>query len=122
MADLLSREGTGAGSDSWEVDHPDGEGRLRCTWSGGEIDWDRRVTTEHTRFEVLDGPDAGRTWEFESEMGVWDWPAWRELIGASPFVQTAAWDGNKRGQPLLAVGPGLERERLTWHELRVPGS
>ncbi len=100
----------------WEVDGPGG--RIRCTCYGLSWDPKRRIERQALRFEILSGPGAGEVLEDSDEFLLWDWAAWRRLIDASPFRQTAAYDGRKAGvHPELEVGPGLEGVRLAWHEL-----
>ena len=48
---------------------------------------------------------------------VWDWAAWRALIEASPFRQTAAYDGSTKERAALPVDAGLQGRLLVWHEL-----
>ena len=53
----------------------------------------------------------------EHRMRLWDWAEWSGLVGDSPFVEAAAFDGNRSDHPPLPVGPALEGRPLAWHEL-----
>lgn len=99
----------------WDTPHP--RGTVRCAVFGRAFDPVSRIETEVSRFEILDGPDAGLVHESEHRMRVWDWETWAGLIAASAFRQVAAWDGNARDRPPLELGPGLEGRPLVWHEL-----
>jgi SAM-dependent methyltransferase len=99
----------------WDTPHE--RGTVRCSVFGRAWDAATRLETVVTRFEILDGPEAGTVVEEELPMRAWDWRSWSALIDASPFRQVAAWDGNAAGRPPLAPGPALEGALLTWHEL-----
>jgi len=101
-------------------DTPSPRGTVRCSVFGKSFDPVTCIETEIQRYEVLDGPDAGLVDESEHPMRVWDYEAWRALIDASPFVQDAAWNGDEKGRPELALDSGLEAHKLVWHELRLP--
>ncbi len=101
----------------WEMPRP--QGSVRCTVFGRDWDATTGVTTEIQRYEVLDGPDAGLVRESEHRLGVRGWEGWRALIDASPFTQTAAYDGNARDRAALPVGAALEDRLLVWQELTL---
>jgi hypothetical protein len=95
--------------------------RLSTTVSGTDWNPETCVESELMRFELLEGPGAGRVLEDRQEMRLWSWREWSALIEASPFEQVGAHDGRYRGRhDLLDVGPGLEGVRLCIHELRLP--
>jgi len=75
-----------------------------------------RIETQIGRFEVLSGPEAGRSFESRHTIRKWTWEEWCHLIDRSPFRQTAAYDGDGDRSP-LPLERSLEKERLTWHEL-----
>jgi len=102
----------------WDTPHE--RGTIRCTVSGRDWNPATCMTTEIARFEILDGPEAGFCHESEHPMRVWDWAAWSALVAASPFEQTAAYDGNDRARSELERGPALEGRPLLWHELTLP--
>lgn len=99
----------------WESRTP--LGTLRCTWTGGPLDPETGLETQVSRFEFTDGPRAGEAYEDTHPMRRWNWAAWRKLVEGSPFGQVAAWAGDDKTRPPLAIGPGLEGHWLTWHEL-----
>jgi SAM-dependent methyltransferase len=100
----------------WEME--DDGVRVLTTVTPGELDRATRTIVDHYCFEVLSGPDAGHVVEEHHPMRLWDWAGWSELIAASPFEQTGAYDGNQvPARPPLPVDQSLERDRLTWHEL-----
>ena len=97
---------------NWDVETPDGS--MRCTWSGRSFDVVTRIEVQLSRFEMVTGPNAGQTYEDLHQMRMWNWPDWNALIESSGFHQVAAHDGSRRA---AAVGPSLESQQLTWHEL-----
>jgi len=98
----------------WETTSP--EGTIRCTWEGGEYDRASKIEIQVSRFEVLDGTKAGQVYKDLHPMRVWNWSDWTALIDRSPFRQMAAYDGSRCP---LTLGPQLEGEALTWHELQL---
>lgn len=100
-------------------DTPTPRGTLRCTVSGRDWDPQTRMATEISRYEILDGPEAGFVHEDEHHMRVWDWASWEAAIHASPFRQTASYDGNSRAREALPLGSDLEDRALLWHELTL---
>ncbi len=60
---------------------------------------------------------AGLSYEDEHLMRAWDWPACKALIASSPFRQLAAYDGNEKTRPRLALDVALQGRDLIWHEL-----
>lgn len=103
----------------WEVDHADG--RIAATWYVRDYDPVTRMETQVSRFEFLTGERAGECIEDEHRMRLWDWAEWSGLVGDSPFVEAAAFDGNRSDRPPLPVGPALEGRPLAWHELVLEG-
>jgi SAM-dependent methyltransferase len=104
----------------WEVEHE--RGRIRCSWFGVAWDPQRRIETQRCRFEILSGPDEGAVHEADDLNRLWDWASWSELVEASPFMQTHAFDAGRKGRPPeVEVGPELEGRPLVWHELRLGG-
>ncbi len=106
-------------STTWEAE-VDGV-RVRCTWAALSFDAGTRCQTERSRFEVLDGPGAGRVVEEDHLQRKWNWPEWQALIAAAPLQQVAAYDAGApaRWQP-LPLNDEVEDSHLTWHELVVP--
>ena len=104
------------GGSVWDAER--GETRLRVEWRVDEVDFERLRSRERSRIEILSGPRADEVVEEEHEMTVWTPENWAELVAASPFEQTAQYDGAQRARPEVPVGtPG----HLTWHELAMSG-
>jgi len=97
----------------WE--ESDGETTLRCEWSDEEVDFDRGISRQRSRIEVLSGPRAGEVIEEIHEMTLWKPDTWVEAIDASPFEEVATYDAGKRGERPL-VGPDATGG-LLWHQL-----
>jgi len=90
---------------------------VRARWRGLTFDPETRLEVQRSTFEVLEGPDAGRTVEEDHVVRLWDWASWSAMVEASRFQLRSAWDGDADTRPRLELGPGLERHRLTWHVL-----
>jgi cyclopropane fatty-acyl-phospholipid synthase-like methyltransferase len=91
-----------------------GETKLQVEWALAEIDPNAMRQLQRSRIEVLSGPRAGEVIEEEHEMTAWTWQAWDEVIAASPFDQTAVYDGNEPDRPRVEHGT---YGGLLWHEL-----
>ncbi|MFH2204614.1 MAG: class I SAM-dependent methyltransferase [Elusimicrobiota bacterium] len=115
QVDLRELDRPADGSGAWEMEK-DGV-RLKTTWGGRGYDPASRVETQVSRFEVLSGPNRGLAFEDDHPIRLWDWKSWTALLARTPFEQTAAYDGNAKGRPEIALGQELNRARLTWHEL-----
>jgi SAM-dependent methyltransferase len=97
----------------WE--ESDGETTLRCDWSDEEVDFDRGISRQRSRIEVLSGPRAGEVIEEIHDMTLWKPDTWVEAIDASPFEEVATYDAGKRGERPL-VGRDATGG-LLWHQL-----
>ena len=99
----------------WEASR--GDTKLRADWSDEEIDFDRGISRQRSRIEVLEGPRAGEVLEEIHDMTAWTPTTWAAAIEASPFREVATYDAGKRGsrphvEPTATGG-------LLWHELVV---
>lgn len=108
---LIEPEMEDPGGSSWEASR--GETKLRASWQA-DFDFDRGVSLDRSRIEVLAGPRAGEVVEETHLVTVWSPGTWPRLIEASPFAQVATYDGNRRDRP--PVGPDATGG-LLWHEL-----
>jgi SAM-dependent methyltransferase len=107
-----------AGSD-WEESR-DGT-TLRCHWEDDEVDFERGISRQRSRIEVLSGDRAGEVLEEIHEMTLWTPATWRQAIDASPFTETATYDGGKKKDQWPRVGRDATGG-LLWHELALgPG-
>ena len=97
----------------WE--ESDGETTLRCDWSDEEVDFDRGISRQRSRIEVLSGPRAGEVIEEIHDMTLWKPDTWAAAIDASPFEEVATYDAGKRGERPL-VGRDATGG-LLWHQL-----
>jgi SAM-dependent methyltransferase len=97
----------------WE--ESDGETTLRCDWSDEEVDFDRGISRQRSRIEVLSGPRTGEVIEEIHDMTLWKPDTWVEAIDASPFEEVATYDAGKRGERPL-VGRDATGG-LLWHQL-----
>ena len=92
-----------------------GDVALRIRWEPVSRSGDRE---EHrSRIEVLSGPQEGVVIEERHVMAAWTPAAWRQAIDASPFVESAAYDGGESGRPRIELEQG---GGLLWHELVAP--
>jgi SAM-dependent methyltransferase len=99
-------------SSQWETE------RLRVTWATERLDPAAGRQQQRSRIEILSGERAGEIVEELHEMTLWAPEAWARAIAASPFAETAVFDGAQPGYP--AVEPGAEGPML-WHELTRDG-
>ncbi len=97
----------------WEASR--GDTSLRVEWVDEELDLVSGTSRQRSRIEVLSGPRAGEIVEEVHEMTAWTPAAWAAAIAASPFEESATYDGGRKGQwprvDTTATGG------LLWHEL-----
>jgi len=109
------RRSASSDSSSWEMER---EGiRVKMTWNTIGFDPETLIETQLSRIEVLSGPDKGSMMEEEHLIRRWDWESWKKLLKETPFVQSAAYDGNSPKRPSLPMNADLNHAKLTWHEL-----
>jgi SAM-dependent methyltransferase len=101
----------------WESD--DGTHHVRTRWQVEAYDDVTRTETHRCEIESLAGPRAGEVVLSRDRCRLWTWEEWEAVVAASPFEQTAAYDGDHAARPPVAVGPALEDRPLTWHELTL---
>lgn len=101
-----------AGSD-WEATR--GDTKLHAYWEDEEVDFERGVSWQRSRIEVLEGPRAGEVLEEIHHMTLWTPQTWSAAIEPSPFREIATYDGGKKdGRPRVdATATG----GLLWHRL-----
>jgi len=92
-----------------------GDTTLKIDWEDEAIDWDRGLSRQRSRIEVLSGPRAGEVLEETHEMTAWTPDTWIAAIAGSPFTEVATYDAGKKGarpqvEPTATGG-------LLWHEL-----
>jgi SAM-dependent methyltransferase len=95
-------------SSQWEM------GPLRVTWTTELVDLAAGRQRQRSRIELA----SGEVVEELHELTLWTPDAWAAAIEASPFAETAVYDGAQDGYP--AVEPGPEGPML-WHELTRDG-
>ena len=102
-----------AGSD-WEASR--GDTKVHAHWEDEEVDFERGVSRQRSRIEVLAGPRAGEVLEEMHDMTLWTPQTWAGAIEASPFREIATYDGGKKGgRPRVdATATG----GLLWHQLQ----
>jgi SAM-dependent methyltransferase len=83
---------------------------LRVTWATEHVDPGAGRQRQRSRIETA----AGEVVEELHELTLWTSTAWAAAVAASPFAETALYDGAQDDYP--AVGPGSEGPML-WHEL-----
>ena len=93
-----------------------GETKLRWEWADVEMDFERGISRQRSRIEVLAGPRAGDVIEDVHDMTLWMPETWARAIDASPLTQVATYDAGKKGsrpqvEPTATGG-------LLWHDLR----
>jgi SAM-dependent methyltransferase len=93
-----------AHSSEWETDG------VRVTWTAEHVDLAARRQRHRSRIET----PAGEVVEEVHELTLWTPAAWAAAVAASPFAESALYDGAQDGYP--AVEPGSEGPML-WHEL-----
>jgi SAM-dependent methyltransferase len=104
----------GGADSSWEATR--GDVTLRVLWANEELDLKAGRARDRSRIEVVTGPRRGAVLEETHELTAWTAERWATLVVASPFEQTAQFDGDDRARPEVDVGaPG----GLMWHELRL---
>jgi SAM-dependent methyltransferase len=103
-----------AGS-NWEAER--GETKLKVTWEDEELDFERGISRQRSRIEVLSGPRAGEILEEIHHMTAWTPDTWRAAIEASPFEVVAIYDGGVKAAQWPEVGPDATGG-LLWHDLR----
>jgi SAM-dependent methyltransferase len=108
---LIEPEMEHSGGSSWQAGR--GDTKLEVSWNA-DFDFERGVSHDRSRIEVLEGPRAGEVIEETHLVTVWSPQTWPRLIEASPFTQLATYDGNQRDRP--PVGPEATGG-LLWHEL-----
>jgi SAM-dependent methyltransferase len=96
--------GGGRHSSRWET------GSLRVTWTTERVDLAAGRQQQRSRIEL----GSGEVVEELHELTLWTPETWASAIAASPFAETALYDGAQDGYP--AVEPGAEGPML-WHEL-----
>jgi SAM-dependent methyltransferase len=102
-------------SSHWEETR--GETKLRCDWSDEEVDFERGISRQRSRIEVLEGPRAGEVIEEIHDMTLWTPETWARAIASSPFREVATYDAGKKGgrpkvEPTATGG-------LLWHQLEA---
>src|SRR5262249_29922507 len=98
--------------DEWEMER--GDVRIRIRWSTDWIDVPARRQQQRSRIEILSGDRAGEVVEEAHPVTLWTPATWAAAIETSPFEQTAAYDGDAPGWPMVDQG---RPRRLLWHEL-----
>jgi SAM-dependent methyltransferase len=93
-----------AHSSEWETNG------VRVTWATEHVDPAAGRQRQRSRIETR----AGEVVEEVHELTLWTPAAWAAAVAASPFAETALYDGAQDGYP--AVEPGSEGPML-WHEL-----
>jgi SAM-dependent methyltransferase len=83
---------------------------LRVVWATERFDLAAGRQRQRSRIELA----SGEIVEEVHEMTLWTPEAWAAAVAASPFTQTAVYDGGEDGYP--AVRPGSEGAML-WNEL-----
>jgi SAM-dependent methyltransferase len=112
---LASREDERFAGSDWEESRAGTT--LRCHWEDDEVDFERGISRQRSRIEVLAGDRGGEVLEEIHEMTLWTPETWRQAIDASPFTEAATYDGGKKDQ-----WPRVDRDAtggLLWHELRL---
>lgn len=91
-------------SSQWEANG------VRVTWTTEHVDRAAGRQRERSRIET----STGEVVEEVHELTLWTPAAWAAAVAASPFAETALYDGAQDGYP--GVEPGSEGPML-WHEL-----
>jgi SAM-dependent methyltransferase len=97
----------------WEAER-DGT-KLKIDWQDEEVDFERGISRQRSRIEVLAGPRAGEVLEEIHEMTLWMPKTWAHAVEASPYSEVATYDGGRKGA-WPEVGPEATGG-LLWHEL-----
>lgn len=101
----------------WEASR--GDTSLHADWVDEELDFNRGTSRQRSRIEVLSGERAGDVREETHEMTLWTPSTWADAIAASPFEETATYDGGQKDE-WTPVGRNTTGG-LLWHELRLRG-
>jgi SAM-dependent methyltransferase len=101
-----------AHSSEWETNG------LRVVWATERVDRAAGRQQHRSRIEILTGEHAGEVVEELHDLTLWTPETWAAAVAASPFTQTAVFDGAEEGYP--AVRPGSEG-RMLWNELTRAG-
>jgi SAM-dependent methyltransferase len=101
-------------TNEWEESREGTE--VRVTWTTEAFDLDEQLERQRSRIEVVSGPRAGEVIEEKHEMTFWTSETWAEALTATPFVQTATYDGDEDDRPRVPAGT---LGTLLWHELRL---
>jgi len=101
-----------AHSSEWETNG------MRVVWATERVDRASGRQQHRSRIEVLAGEHAGEVVEELHDLTLWTPETWAAAVAASPFTQTAVFDGAVEGYP--AVRPGSEG-RMLWNELTRAG-
>lgn len=104
LVQLQLKLGGEAHSSQWETDG------VRVTWTAEHVDPARGRQRHRSRIET----PGGEVVEEVHELTLWTPAAWAAEVAASPFVETALYNGAQDGYP--AVEPGSDGPML-WHEL-----
>jgi hypothetical protein len=99
----------------WEATR--GDTTLRADWTDEELDFERGLSRQRSRVEVLSGGRAGDVLEEIHEMTVWTPATWAAAIDASRFEEAATYDGGVKD-----AWPRVSSDAtggLLWHELRT---
>jgi hypothetical protein len=89
---------------------------LRVDWVDEDLDFERGVSRQRSRIEVLSGERAGEVLEEIHDMTLWTPATWARAVDASPFEETATYDGGRKDE-CAPVGRDATGG-LLWHELR----
>ncbi|TMK69425.1 MAG: class I SAM-dependent methyltransferase [Actinobacteria bacterium] len=98
----------------WEESR--GDTKLRADWTDEELDFERGVSRQRSRIEVLEGPRAGEVIEEIHDMTLWTPATWAAAIDASPFSETETYDAGQKGSR-----PRMDADAtggLLWHLLQ----
>ena len=74
-------------SSQWETE------KLRVTWATERLDPEAGRQQQRSRIEILSGERAGEIVEELHKMTLWAPEAWAATVRASPFAETAVFDG-----------------------------
>jgi SAM-dependent methyltransferase len=98
----------------WEAER--GETKLKVDWQDAELDFERGISRQRSRIEVLAGPRAGDVLDEIHDMTAWTPETWRAAIDASPFEEVATYDGGVARDRWPEVGADATGG-LLWHDL-----
>jgi cyclopropane fatty-acyl-phospholipid synthase-like methyltransferase len=112
---METKSGKAFASSHWEASR--GDTILRADWTDEELDFERGLSRQRSRIEVLSGDRVGDVLEEVHEMTLWTPATWARTIDASPFEEAATYDGGEKAD----AWPRVSRDAtggLLWHELR----